>query len=430
MQELLREWRGFRLEFGGPFSILLVFFHSFNTHTFFPFSLLQMKRPIRPLLSVFLLIVVCTVLASRVVIRRSSISATLEARPASGIDVLPLPALNETFLTYAAIEIGESDTRRQINDMLEWTHRQGRPRSISSWRQDNHEGTYVRPSRIPVQLMNPRYSALWPEFRQSLRNWVMKKRFQPEIMSELVSLVKGPLDRHYGSVPTNRPYASCAVVGNSGILLKKEYGELIDSHEMVVRLNNARTEGFQRNVGSKTTISFVNSNILHLCSRRPSCFCHPYGENVPMVMYICQAVHFMDFQYCNRTHKAPLVITDARFDTLCSRIVKYYSLKRFVETTGKSLEEWSVAHDGNLFHYSSGMQAIMLALGVCEKVDVFGFGKSVDAKHHYHTNQKAELHLHDYEAEYAFYRDLIEQPEAVPFLRDSKFKIPPVTIYN
>uniref|UniRef100_A0A5K0XGW4 Sialyltransferase-like protein n=2 Tax=Nymphaea colorata TaxID=210225 RepID=A0A5K0XGW4_9MAGN len=389
-----------------------------------------MKRPIRPLLSVFLLIVVCTVLASRVVIRRSSISATLEARPASGIDVLPLPALNETFLTYAAIEIGESDTRRQINDMLEWTHRQGRPRSISSWRQDNHEGTYVRPSRIPVQLMNPRYSALWPEFRQSLRNWVMKKRFQPEIMSELVSLVKGPLDRHYGSVPTNRPYASCAVVGNSGILLKKEYGELIDSHEMVVRLNNARTEGFQRNVGSKTTISFVNSNILHLCSRRPSCFCHPYGENVPMVMYICQAVHFMDFQYCNRTHKAPLVITDARFDTLCSRIVKYYSLKRFVETTGKSLEEWSVAHDGNLFHYSSGMQAIMLALGVCEKVDVFGFGKSVDAKHHYHTNQKAELHLHDYEAEYAFYRDLIEQPEAVPFLRDSKFKIPPVTIYN
>ncbi|KAF3787307.1 Beta-1-3-galactosyltransferase [Nymphaea thermarum] len=397
---------------------------------FIPFSLSQMKRPIRPLLSVFLLIVLCTVLASRAVIRRSSISANLEARPASGIDVLPLPALNETFLTYAAIEIGESDTRRQINDMLEWNYRQGRPRSISSWRQDNHEGTYVRPSRIPVQLMNPRYSALWPEFRQSLRNWVMKKRFQPEIMSELVSLVKGPLDRHYGSVPTNRRYASCAVVGNSGILLKKEYGELIDSHEMVVRLNNARTEGFQRNVGSKTTISFVNSNILHLCSRRPSCFCHPYGENVPMVMYICQAVHFMDFQYCNRTHKAPLVITDARFDTLCSRIVKYYSLKRFVETTGKSLEEWSVVHDGNLFHYSSGMQAIMLALGVCEKVDVFGFGKSVDAKHHYHTNQKAELHLHDYEAEYAFYRDLIEQPEAVPFLRDSKFKIPPVTIYN
>lgn len=102
---------------------------------------------------------------------------------------------------------------------------------------------------------------------------------------------------------------------------------------------------------------------------------------------------------------------------------------RFVEVTGKSSEEWSSAHEGPLFHYSSGMQAVMLAVGICDKVSIFGFGKSVSAKHHYHTNQKAELSLHDYEAEYAFYYDLISRPQRIPFLSD-KFKVPPTVLYQ
>jgi len=63
-------------------------------------------------------------------------------------------------------------------------------------------------------------------------------------------------------------------------------------------------------------------------------------------------------------------------------------------------------------------------------VSVFGFGKSSEAKHHYHTNQKSELDLHDYEAEYAFYRDLVERPEVIPFLNESGLKIPPLVFYH
>ncbi|RVW86973.1 Beta-1,6-galactosyltransferase GALT29A [Vitis vinifera] len=230
-------------------------------------------------------------------------------------------------------------------------------------------------------------------------------------MSDLIRLVKHPIDEHNGLVGLGKRYSSCAVVGNSGILLRSEYGEMIDSHEAVIRLNNARLDRFEHNVGSKTSISFINSNILHLCARREGCFCHPYGVNVPMIMYICQPLHFLDYALCNSSHKAPLLITDPRFDMLCARIVKYYSLKRFVEVLKKPVDEWSSAHDGAMFHYSSGMQAVMLALGICDKVSIFGFGKSASAKHHYHTTQKAELPLHDYEAEYDFYRDLVERPQ-------------------
>ncbi|KAJ6985885.1 beta-1,6-galactosyltransferase GALT29A-like [Populus alba x Populus x berolinensis] len=248
-------------------------------------------------------------------------------------------------------------------------------------------------------------------------------------MDELVGLVKGPIDSHDGLVVSERRYGSCAVVGNSGILMQKEYGELIDGHEVVIRLNNARTERYERNVGVKTNISFVNSNILHLCGRRQGCFCHPYGPNVPMVMYICQPAHFLDYTVCNSSHNAPLIVTDPRFDVLCARIVKYYSLKRFVEETRKSLDEWGSVHDGSMFHYSSGLQAVMLAVGICDKVGIFGFGKSASARHHYHTNQKAELKLHDYEAEYEFYHDLVSNPQAIPFIMDT-FKFPTAIVYQ
>ena len=77
----------------------------------------------------------------------------------------------------------------------------------------------------------------------------------------------------------------------------------------------------------------------------------------------------------------------------------------------------------------SGMQAVVMALGVCEEVSLFGFGKPAGAKHHYHTNQKKELALHDYAAEYDFYHDLQARPEKVPFLDEAQgFTVPPVRL--
>eukprot|EP01018_Ginkgo_biloba_P012747 Gb_04581 [translate_table: standard] len=399
------------------------------------------------LLGLVLIFTLSTGLTYRVGVHRilnSTLSRSLLVWPTPKdlVSLNPRPPVNfnQTLLSYAAIELGEAEQRQHINRLLDGIYDHGRLRSISSWRLENHEPRvairtrHAERQRPPLQLFHPRYSQYWPEFRRSLRSWVQNKRFHPQVMQELKDLVKTPLDRHYNAtraldIQIGKTYRSCAVVGNSGILLQKHYGLLIDGHEMVIRLNNARTLGFEERVGSKTTLSFMNSNILHSCSRRIGCFCHPYGEKVPIIMYICQAVHFMDFALCNASHKVPLLVTNARFDNLCARIVKYYSLKNFVETTGKHPEEWSAAHDGTLFHYSSGMQAVMLALGICDKVSIFGFGKSPQAKHHYHTNQKNELHLHDYAAEYLLYEDLVNGSQYIPFLSESGIKIPPVQIY-
>ncbi|KAL0369536.1 UNVERIFIED_CONTAM: Beta-1,6-galactosyltransferase GALT29A [Sesamum angustifolium] len=388
----------------------------------------SMKRTMRPFYSILLLLAVAGILTIRVVIHQNRSFQLKYGSPS--LQTPQKPVFNATLLRYAAIDIGEPALKQEIEGLLEGNFRnRGRQRSfLSSGKY--HIDVRLRSARgTPLQLRSPEFYRLWLSFRRYLGDWSRNRRFYSDIMSVLANEVKVLIDEYNGKKGSREKYNSCAVVGNSGILLNKEFGKLIDSHEAVIRLNNARIASFERNVGAKTSISFVNSNILHLCARREGCFCHPYGMNVPTIMYICQPAHFLDYLVCNSSHKAPLIVTDPRFDVLCTRIVKYYSLKRFVELTGKDVGEWGPAHEGANFHYSSGMQAVMLALGICEKVSIFGYGKSASARHHYHTNQKAELSLHDYEAEYYFYRDLMEQPQAIPFISD-KFKIPPIVMYH
>jgi len=53
---------------------------------------------------------------------------------------------------------------------------------------------------------------------------------------------------------------SAAVVFNSSILLHHNYGELIDSHDVVIRYNFAPTIGFEQHVGERTTARAATRN--------------------------------------------------------------------------------------------------------------------------------------------------------------------------
>ncbi|CAK9203141.1 unnamed protein product [Sphagnum troendelagicum] len=309
---------------------------------------------------------------------------------------------------------------------------------------------------------NFKYAPFWLQMRSLLRNWVDNRGFQPQIMQRLIDDVKVPIDssnnnnnrkqavednveneitendaENFSSSSSSssssttrtmqkqqqqrRSYNSCAVVGNSGILLNSTYGAFIDSHEMVMRINNAKIKGFKRFVGAKTSIAFMNSHILRVCAHSPQCRCHPYGVEVPIVVYLCQPWHFMPVAFCSKAHSAPLLVTDPRFDNLCNRIAKWYSVKLFMKNkrpSPKASSQWSnIRNAKQSFHYSSGMQAVVMALGMCKSVNIFGFGKPAGAKHHYHSLQKQELvEIHDYEAEYHFYRDLERNhTQVIPF---------------
>ncbi|MBN3308509.1 SIAT2 sialyltransferase, partial [Amia calva] len=57
-------------------------------------------------------------------------------------------------------------------------------------------------------------------------------------------------------------FRSCAVVTSAGAILNSSLGKEIDSHQAVLRFNTAPTEGYEMDVGNKTTIRIINSQIL------------------------------------------------------------------------------------------------------------------------------------------------------------------------
>lgn len=54
---------------------------------------------------------------------------------------------------------------------------------------------------------------------------------------------------------------SVAIVGSSGTLTGTGLGRTIDSFKEVIRFNRAPTNGFENDVGSKTTLRVVNNNV-------------------------------------------------------------------------------------------------------------------------------------------------------------------------
>ncbi|KAM3862463.1 beta-galactoside alpha-2,6-sialyltransferase 2 [Diretmus argenteus] len=57
-------------------------------------------------------------------------------------------------------------------------------------------------------------------------------------------------------------FKTCAVVTSAGAILHSGLGKEIDTHDAVLRFNTAPTEGYEKDVGNRTTIRIINSQIL------------------------------------------------------------------------------------------------------------------------------------------------------------------------
>ena len=53
-------------------------------------------------------------------------------------------------------------------------------------------------------------------------------------------------------------YGTCALVGNGGIARAAPFGESIDKHDIVMRINQGPSKGYEKNVGSRTSFRLLN----------------------------------------------------------------------------------------------------------------------------------------------------------------------------
>ncbi|KAM4692453.1 CMP-N-acetylneuraminate-beta-galactosamide-alpha-2,3-sialyltransferase 2-like [Rhinophrynus dorsalis] len=186
----------------------------------------------------------------------------------------------------------------------------------------------------------------------------------PVVLEKMFKVV--PTDNPYAE-QDNRPCRTCAVVGNSGNLKGSQYGEKIDSHGFIFRMNGARTYGFENDVGSRTTHHFMYpESAVHL----------DHGVHLVLIPFKLQDLRWIT---------SALTTGEITFT--------YRKVKKFIEADKEKVlifnpSFFKYIHDNWTDHHgrypSTGMLAVVFALHICDEISVFGFGADSHGNwHHY-----------------------------------------------
>uniref|UniRef100_A0A8C9Z2F1 CMP-N-acetylneuraminate-beta-galactosamide-alpha-2,3-sialyltransferase 1 n=1 Tax=Sander lucioperca TaxID=283035 RepID=A0A8C9Z2F1_SANLU len=189
---------------------------------------------------------------------------------------------------------------------------------------------------------------------------------------------------------------TCAVVGNSGNLRRSHYGPLIDFQDVIIRMNAGHTEGYEADVGTRTT---------------------------HRVMYPESSVD-LD----NTTHLvlAPFKILD--FEWLTKALTTGFHGRSYapVKSKIKSNMDLVMVLNPAFMRYvhvmwlekkgkypSTGFLALILALHMCDEVSVFGYGADSDGNwsHYWEElmDKKLKTGAHPGDTEYRMIQELDEQ---------------------
>ena len=210
----------------------------------------------------------------------------------------------------------------------------------------------------------------------------------------------------------------CAIVGNSGLLKASRYGTAIDSHQVVVRINHAPTEGFRAHVGSRTTARVLNL----LWSQR-----YALGSDFVHTELNCGETSWkadLGRDVCvGGFDPKPRLPLERDAALLCSRVGprEFISLaqtlrtdRRFRESGGALLVSSHAISAARrlLVSYrvrlcasghgpyaggavpSSGLVAVFLMLNLCASVDLYGFGSTRRYTHGSFKNDARNLQYH------------------------------------
>ena len=155
------------------------------------------------------------------------------------------------------------------------------------------------------------------------------------------------------SLPMRCEYASCAVVGSSGSLRENSFGQAIDAHEAVIRINAAPVHPYEEAVGTRTTWRVHNSE-------KP--FMLAAIDDPALQVPIC---HMPWIGSCQHT-----AFSGAFGATVAMVNPVFYS--QLWGLLGRPKEKQAP---------STGMLALALALGACGRVSVYGFGRAGKSSH-------------------------------------------------
>lgn len=251
-----------------------------------------------------------------------------------------------------------------------------------------------------------------PVFVQQDRPWNLSPPLGLQGSEEHLALALASLPQP-GLPPSLKREGSCrrcVVVGSGGVLHGSHLGSHIDQYDIIIRLNNAPVDGFERDAGSRTTIRLMY----------PEGAPHSANEYKKTTMVALVVFKSLDLDWLTSViTKQPLsfwskmwfwreVVDDIPLTPESFKILN----PEIIHKTGQALQTYTLKQ-GNMVP-TLGASAVVLALQLCDQVSLAGFGYDMQhpgaSLHYYETIRmdamKAQV-VHDVSAEKRFLRDLV-----------------------
>ena len=199
-------------------------------------------------------------------------------------------------------------------------------------------------------------------------------------------------------------YDDVAIIGSSGILLDKQYGEKIDKYGTVMRFNRAPVLGFELFVGSKTDIRVVNAHVF----TNTSC----EGDDRFKTPELTQPKNFIK----NQENINILHIGTAGAGSINPVEMGWTKREEHINSTSKAfLMKYNSVTIGQLSKAATvGIKTIKLMIQNNLVPHLFGFGIEEDGISHYWEERESRSQCHSYDDE----RNKLKEWE-----KDGKIKI-------
>ncbi|XP_051925675.1 alpha-N-acetylgalactosaminide alpha-2,6-sialyltransferase 2-like [Hippocampus zosterae] len=175
----------------------------------------------------------------------------------------------------------------------------------------------------------------------------------------------------------------CAVVGNAGILNGSNMGKEIDAHDHVFRMNGAVVQGYEEDVGNKTTVYVHTAHSITTSLYLFKKYGYKSAPHDEGIKYVMIPEGMRDFQWLQGLIKGQRVesgqykntrprtyytgqYNESRFYVLHQDFLRYVR-NRFLRSPNLNKTYWAIVRPTN------GAFTVFLALHTCDIVDAYGF---------------------------------------------------------